>query len=110
MTWRWTSSLAACAVDITARVHQLKREALRSGITQAFAIARSHYTDSIDLETMSLLFALGYEASELDEIEKAVAPIVWNLANKVEEIVLPRRGYDEDITTSSHTSQGEEEV
>ena len=58
-----TSSLAARAVDITTRVRQLKREALRSGITQAFAIARSHYTDSIDLETMSIGFAPGYKAS-----------------------------------------------
>jgi len=34
----------------------------------------------------------GYEASELDEIETAVAPLVRNLADKVEDIVLPRRG------------------
>jgi len=73
-------------------VSQLEREALRSRITQAFAIAHSHYSDSIDLETMSLLFVLGYEASELDEIEKAVAPIARNLADKIEEIVLPWRG------------------
>ena len=87
-----TSSLASRAVDITAWVRQLEREALRFGITQAFAIARSHYAESIDLETMSLGFAPSYEASELDEIEKAVAPIARNLADKVEEIVLPRRG------------------
>ena len=88
-----TSSLAASAtIDITARVHQLKRGALRSGITQAFAIARSHYADSINLETMRLGFTPGYEASELDEIEKAVAPIAQNLAHKVEDIVLAWRG------------------
>ena len=79
----------AHAVDIMARVRQLEREALRSEITQAFTIAHSHYADSIDLETMSLGFVPGYEASELDEIEKAVAPIAWNLVDKVEEIVLP---------------------
>ena len=73
-------------------VRQLEREALCSGITQAFVVARSHYADSINLETMSLGFAPGYEASELDEIEKAVAPITRNLAGNVEEIVLPRRG------------------
>ena len=56
-------------------------------------IARSHYADSIDLETMSLGFAPGYEASELDEIETAVAPLTWNLADKVEDIVHHRRGY-----------------
>ena len=71
-----TSSLVASAtIDIMARVHQLEREALRSRITQAFAIAHPHYVDSIDLETMSLGFVPGYEASELDEIEKVVAPI-----------------------------------
>lgn len=84
--------LVARAIDITARVHQLEREALRSGITQTFAIVLSHYTDSIELDTMSLGFALGYEASELDEIETAVAPLARNLADKVEDIVLPQRG------------------
>ena len=44
------------------------------------------------MEMMSLGFATGYEASELDEIEKVVAPITRNLAEKVEEIVLPQRG------------------
>ena len=71
---------------------QLEREALRSRIDQAFAIARSHYADSIDLETMSLGFAPSYEASELDEIERPVAPVARNLADKVEEIFLPQRG------------------
>ena len=88
-----TSLLVAyAAIDITARVRQLEGEALHSGITQAFTIARSHYADSIDLETMSLGFVPGYEASELDEIEKAVAPVARNLVDKVEEIVLPWRG------------------
>ena len=88
-----TSSLAAsAAIDITARVRLLEREGLLSRITQAFAIARSHYADNIDLETMSLGFAPSYKASKLDEIEKVVAPITWNLANKVEDIVLPQRG------------------
>ena len=87
-----TSSLAAHAIDIMAWVRQLEREALRSRITQAFVVARSHYAESIDLETMSLGFAPGYEASELDEIEKVVAPVARNLADKVEEIVLTRRG------------------
>ena len=73
-------------------VRQLEGEALCSGITQAFAIARSHYADSIDLETMSLGFMPDFQAFKLDEIEKAVALVAWNLADKVEEIVLPRRG------------------
>jgi len=52
-------------------------------------IARSHYGDNIDLETMSLGFASGYEAHELDEIETVVAPLSQNLADKIEDIVLP---------------------
>ena len=55
-------------------------------------IARSHYGDNIDLETMSHGFTPGYEASELDEIETAVTPIVRNLANRIKDIALPRRG------------------
>jgi len=35
-------------VDITVRVRQLEKEALRSGITQPFVVARSHYDDNID--------------------------------------------------------------
>jgi len=38
---------------------------------------------------MSLGFALGYEASELDEIETTVAPLAQDLANRIEDIVLP---------------------
>jgi len=84
-----TSSLTTHAVDITAWVRQLEKEALRLGITQAFAIARSHYDESIDLEAMSLGFAPGYEASELDEIEAAVTPLAETLASKIEDMVLP---------------------
>ena len=84
-----TSSLAAGAIEITDRVRQLDRNALRAGVNQAFAIACSHYTDSIDLETMSLGFAPGYEAHELDETETVVAPLAWDLADKIEDIVLP---------------------
>ena len=37
-----TSSLVARPADIMARVHQLEKEALRTGITQTFAVACSH--------------------------------------------------------------------
>ena len=40
---------------------------------------------------MSLGFAPGYENSELDEIKKAVTPIVQNLADRMKDIVLPPR-------------------
>ena len=84
-----TSSLVAHAIDITARVRQLKRDALHAEVNQAFAIAHSHYADIIDLETMSLGFAPGYEAHELDEIETVVAPLACDLVDKIEDIVLP---------------------
>ena len=48
-----TSSLVAHAVEITAWVRQLERNALRTGVNQSFTIAHSHYGDSIDLEAMS---------------------------------------------------------
>ena len=44
-----TSSLTARAVEITARVRRLERNALCTGVNQSFAIARSHYGDNIDL-------------------------------------------------------------
>ena len=87
-----TSSLTALAIEITAWLRQLKRNALRDWINQSFTIARSHYGDSIDIETMSLSFAPGYKAHELDEIETAVASLSWDLADKIEDIVLPRMG------------------
>ena len=86
-----TGSLAARVVDITARVHQLEENAFHAEITQAFAIARSHYDQEVNLEVMSLGFASGYNNSELDEIEKAVTPIARNLANRLKGIVLPLR-------------------
>ena len=43
------------------------------------------------MEVMSLGFTPGYENSELDEIEKAVTPIVRNLANRLKDMVLPSR-------------------
>ena len=87
-----TSSLTARAIDIAAWVRQLEKEALCSGIIQAFAIACSHYDDNINLEAMSLGFAPGYEPSELDEIEATVTPLAETLTSEVEDMVLPRRG------------------
>ena len=70
-----TSSLAAHAIEITARVHQLERNALHAGVNESFVISRSHYGDSIDLDMMSHGFAPGYEVHELEEMEAAVAPL-----------------------------------
>ena len=87
-----TSSLAARVADITAQVCQLEKEALRTGITQTFAIARSHYDDNIDFEAMSLGFAPGYEPSDLDAVEATVTPFAETLASRIEDMVLPERG------------------
>ena len=84
-----TSSLAARAVEITARVCQLKRSALRAVVNQSFVIARSHYGYSFDLEAMSHGYTPGYEVHELEEMEAAVAPLSQDLANRIEDIVLP---------------------
>ena len=69
-----TSPLAARVAGITARVSQLEENAFRAGITQAFAVAHSHYDKEIDLKVMSEGFAPVYEDPELDEMEKVVAP------------------------------------
>ena len=55
-------------------------------------IAHSHYGDSIDLETMNHDFAPGYEVHELEEMETAVAPLLQDLADRIESIVLPQMG------------------
>ena len=86
-----TSSLMTRATSITARVDQLEEDSFHAGITQAFAVARSHYDREINLEVMSHGFTPIYEDPELDEIEKAVAPLAWNLANRLKEEVLPSR-------------------
>ena len=86
-----TISLVARATAITARVGQLEEDAFYVGISQAFTVARSHYDQEINLEVMSLIFAPGYENSELDEIEKAVTPIARNLTNRLKDMVLPSR-------------------
>ena len=84
-----TSSLAACAVGITARVGQLEEDAFHARITQAFAVAHSHYDWEINLKVMSQGFAPVYEDPELDEMEKVVTPLVRDLVDRLKEAVLP---------------------
>ena len=86
-----TSSLVAHAAGIMARVGQLEEDAFHVGITQAFAVARSHYDREINLEVMSQGFAPVNEDAELDKMEKAVTPLVRNLADRLKEEVLPPR-------------------
>ena len=48
-----TSSLAARAASVTARVGQLEESAFHAGITQAFTVAHAHYEKEINLKVMS---------------------------------------------------------
>ena len=81
----------ARAIEITAQVRQLERNALCVGINPSFTIARSHYGDSIDLEAMSHDYAPGYEVHEL-EMETAMAPLSQDMADRIEDAILPQRG------------------
>ena len=84
-----SSSLAAHVMGITARVGQLEEDAFHAGITQAFAVAHSHYDQEINLKVMSHGFAPVYDDDELDKMEKVVAPLARNLANQLKQEVLP---------------------
>jgi hypothetical protein len=42
---------------------------------------------------MSLGYAPGYDEKELEELEEAVVPLSRDLAGRIKDIVLPRRGY-----------------
>jgi hypothetical protein len=53
----------------------LERDAFLAGINRSFAIARSHYGETISLEAMSLGYMPGYDEKELKELEKAVVPL-----------------------------------
>ena len=87
-----TSSLMACAIKIMAQVRQLERNAIRVGVNQSFMIACSRYGDNIDMEAMSHGYAPGYEVHELEEMETMVALLSLGLADRIEGIILPRRG------------------
>lgn len=74
------------------RVHEPERDALRPGINQTFTIGRSHYANNINLEVLSQGYPDVYEEDELEEFEVEVAPLSQNLADRIEDMVLPRRG------------------
>ena len=52
-------------------------------------IARSHY-ENIDLVTMSQDFTPGYSEVELEDIEKEVAPLAYDLSVKIEDEIIPQ--------------------
>ena len=84
-----TSSLVGHAIEIIAWVRQLERNVLRVRVNQDFVIARSQYGDIIDLEMMSHSFTPSYEVHELEEMEAAVVPLLQDLEDRIEDIVLP---------------------
>jgi hypothetical protein len=72
-------------------VRKLERDALRGGVNQTFTIARSHYSN-INLEALSKGYPDDYEDEELEKLESDVAPLSQALADRIEDVVLPRRG------------------
>ena len=58
------------------QARDMVRGALHFGIHRSFTITHSHY-ENIDLAMMSQGFALVYTDTELDDIEKEVAP--WRM-------------------------------
>jgi hypothetical protein len=54
--------------------------------------ACSHYGETISLEAMSLGYAPSYDERELEELERSVVPLSQDLAGRLQDIVLPRRG------------------
>jgi hypothetical protein len=82
------SSLMVHATQIMDRAREIMRITLHFGIHQLFAIARSHY-ESIDLVVMRQGYAPSYTDTQLDEIEKLVASPAQNLANQIEDEVVP---------------------
>ena len=83
-----TSSLAVRTTWITDRAHDMARGALRFGVHRSFAIAHSHY-ENINLATISQGFTPIYTDTELDDINKEVAPLVHDLSVKIEDKIIP---------------------
>jgi hypothetical protein len=83
------SSLVARITLILDCVWELERSAFQAGIHCSFAIARSHYAETINLEAMSLGYAPGYEVNELEKIEDDEASLSQDLVNRTADTVLP---------------------
>jgi hypothetical protein len=83
------SSFVACVTLISNHVRELKRNAFHAGINRTFAIARSHYAESINLEAMSQGYTPGYEDEELEKMEDDVALLLQDLANSIADVVHP---------------------
>jgi hypothetical protein len=76
------------ATRIEDQSRKIARLALGFGVHQSFTINRSHY-ENIDLVAMSHGYAPSYTDTQLDEIEKAAASPARNLANQIEDEIVP---------------------
>jgi hypothetical protein len=94
MTWHIFSyyNTKGVTIDITAQAGALKRDAFHAGINRSFAIAHSHYGETISLEAMSLGYVPGCDEKELEELEEAVVPLSRDLLGRIQDVVHPRRG------------------
>jgi hypothetical protein len=86
------SSLPARITLISNHVREHERSAFHASINRTFAIARSHYAESINLEAMSQGYTPGYEDEELEKMEDDMALLSQDLANRIADTVLPQRG------------------
>ena len=76
---------------ITDRARDMARGTLCFGVHRSFAITHSQY-ENIDLATMSQGFTPIYTDTELDDINKEVAPLVHDLSAKIEDEIIPLTG------------------
>ena len=74
----------------------MARGELHFGVHRSFMIAHSHY-ENINLAMMSQGFAPVYTDTELDDIEKEVAPLAHDLSARIEDEIIPLRGYFSQI-------------
>lgn len=82
----------AHALQITAWVRELERNALKGGANQAFAIGRSLYGPSLSLKALSGGYPNELDAAAMEELESDATPHAEALADKIEDTVPPRRG------------------
>lgn len=61
-------------------------------MTQAFAIGRAYYKETLNLEVLSCGYPVALNDEAVVQLEGGVAPFSQVLADKVKDVVLPQRG------------------
>ena len=83
--------LAERVAGVVPMVAQLETSAFRSGVTTAFAVGRSHFDDSFDLNTLQHGFAPDYTTEEMVElVAESEAPAAVFTANFAPTNLPPR--------------------